>query len=932
MTEELVNGTPPKQFSPALITLMSIIARSNTASLTAAECEEVVRDLVALRNDKSLSQESALGLKDLTVALRTSFCDFLPASLNAKIEMVGWVASLLQSQATYKTRTICAVIQELAEVLKFRWLKPENAEHWFPMLNPHPMSKSASFKAWCKEAFEVQNNYYAFLDTQILPSAALRDTCGAKEAISEFRILNLACKAFIRMIPFCYDTSEHRLNREGIVFFICLGTCSNAQETLNVAKLISEREKAMHKRAFTLLRFFVSHLRHIIQALAVFLCRVDHSALKCRNYIRFTLFHLRSRLLSNDACAKMHPTVYSDVVKFIGPLEDACIGTLLEGAEFASNDEKFEVFYEFCYSGRPNADQLKGVEPLTPYEWNYGRLHIILRTMTVFEQLPCDLQLRLFPPSKTMIGGADHHQRPGSRFSLVALLFNCLGQLRQDEFVPLMDRKAQQSSEDIYLQVLSDLTIFSLLVQPAQFTTLRVEMLGWIFHSSEVISLLAMDWWRCMADRLGQSFTVDQVLVLSEMLSAIPNGVASNKLSRLIRSLCLMLDAASQIEVAESVLSKLDGLSSSLLSNFPFGSLSGQSLEHITNNIMATWRGCFEHLEDLNIVVDVFYAMYPYIASLVSIFSSPQLVGELPVEVKQSVVEWCVNLLFGCQELISFAQSRPKSVEKISYTVEHVVTLLRVLQPLSTTHLIQVLSTFAQWIHLTEELRPLSPCGLAQFLTSCGAIDIFDEEEKTTIRDLLKTLYAHLLEDSHWLVVSQALSSLAILSVEARNPEILHDVIPATYAESVRRYQHHELLPEHTTPKAEKEFWRGLQLSLDGFLPSSASVMPATSSKAAAAATSLGAATTVMSTTTLRDLKTLSNPVVSKQECLQGLRAATTYLERLAQDSPEGGLLDQGLRAQLAAEMGTLQSLMQRLITPQASDKDDAMPGLNSGR
>ncbi|KAF9969871.1 hypothetical protein BGZ73_007595 [Actinomortierella ambigua] len=863
MTEEVTNGTPPKQFSPALITLMGIIARSNTPRLTTEECGEVVKELVALRNDSSLSQDSALGLKDLTVALRTSFCDFLPASLNAKIEVVSWVASLLQSQATYKTRTICAVIQELAEVLKFRWLKLENAEHWLPMLSSHPLSRSASFKSWCKEAFEVQNNYYAFLDSQILPSATLRDACGgtltmvcnlflmsAKEVISDLKTLNLTCKAFIRLIPFCYDTSEYRLNREGIVLFICLGTCSNAQETLSVGKLKSEREQAMHKRAFTLLRFFVSHLRHIIQALAMSLCRVDQSALKCRNYIRFTLFHLRSRLLSNDACAKMHSTVYNDVVKFIGPLEDVCIGTLLEGAEGASDDEKFEVFYEFCFSGRPNANQLKDVKPLTAYEWNYGRLHIVLRTMTVFDQFSSDLQLRLFPPSKTVRGSADH-RGSGSQFSLVTSLVNCLIQLRHDEFVPLMDRKAQQPSEDLYLQVLSDLAIFSLLVQPVQFTTLRVEMLGLLFHTSEVISLLAMDWWRCMADRLGQPFTVEQVLVLSDMLSAVPNGMASHKLSRLIRSLCYMLDA---------------------------------NLDTLTDKIMEAWRGCFEHLEDLSIVVDVFYAMHPYIVSLVSIFSNPQVSGVLHSEVHQSVAAWCVNLLIGCQELISFAQSRPKSTEKIACTVGHVVDLLRALQPLSRTDLIQVLSTFAQWIHLTEDLRPLSPCALAQFLASCGAVEVYEDEEKAT------------------------------LSLETQSPEILKDVIPASLTDSVRRYQRHELLPEHTTAKAENEFWGALQLSPDGLLPSSAT---ATSASAMLI--------------TLRDLKTLSNPMVSRQECLQGLRAATTFLERLVhQESPEE--LDHSLRAHLAAEMGTLQSLMERLVTPpQAGDKATTL-NVNGGR
>ncbi|KAG0240460.1 hypothetical protein BGW41_006981 [Actinomortierella wolfii] len=625
----------------------------------------------------------------------------------------------------------------------------------------------------------------------------------AKEVISELKLLNLTSKAFMRLIPYCFDTSEIRLNLSYV--FMSSGS----------------------------------------------------------------LGYDMPRLLSNEACSNMHPSVYSEVVKFIGPLEDVCISTLLEGAENASSDEKFEVIYGLCYSGQPTTDKIDGIDPLTPYEWNYGQLHIVLRIMTIFDQLSPDLQLRLFPLSKITCLS---EPGPGSRFSLISSLVNCIVRLHREEFVPLMDHKAQQPSEDLYLQVLSDITIFSLLVQPEQFLTLRVEMLGLVFHTSEVVSLLAMDWWRCIADRLGQSFTVEQVLLLSEMLGSIPNGVASDKLRRLIQSLCHLLDTSSQGVVIESVMNKLNDMSANLLCNFPFGSLASQNLEHFADKAMETWRGYFEHLEDLNIVVDVFYAMHPYIASLVSTFSSPQFAGGLHVEVQQSVAAWCVNLLIGCQELISFAQSRPKSIEKIACTVEHVVALLQVLQPLSTADLIQVLSTFVQWIPLTNELRPLSPCGLAQFLASCGAVEVFDEEEQAT------------------------------LNAGSRSPEILQGVIPTAFAEPARRYQNHEVLPGHTTGKEERVFWSQLQQSLDGHAPPS---IPATAT---------------VPTTTLRGLKTLSNPVVSKEDCLQGLRAASIYLEGLTQASPDS--LDQGLRAQLMAEMWTLQSLMERLITPEAKGKD----------
>ncbi|KAG0233479.1 hypothetical protein BGW42_007436 [Actinomortierella wolfii] len=878
MTQEGVSGSPSKPFSSTLISLLSIIERSNAPETTAEQSEEVVKNLVALKDNSSPSQENALGLKDLTIALRTSFCDYLPASLQAKVMVIQWVASLLKSPSTYKTRTICAVIQELAEVLKFRWLKTENAEHWLPlcisllelsnacvdalrkqhesalagflagqgwiqltqivigsnanffkMLHVHPVSKSTAFKSWCKEAFEVQNNYFGFLDTQILPSVALRNACGntltmacnlflasAKEVISELKLLNLTSKAFMRLIPYCFDTSEIRLN--------------------------------------------LSHVS------------------------------MSSGSLGYDM---------PEVVKFIGPLEDVCISTLLEGAENASSDEKFEVIYELCYSGQPTTDKIDGIDPLTPYEWNYGQLHIVLRIMTIFDQLSPDLQLRLFPISKITCLS---EPGPGSRFSLISSLVNCIVRLHREEFVPLMDHKAQQPSEDLYLQVLSDITIFSLLVQPEQFLTLRVEMLGLVFHTSEVVSMLAMDWWRCVADRLGQSFTIEQVLLLSEMLGSIPNGVASDKLRRLIQSLCHLLDTSSQGVVIEGVMNKLNDMSANFLCNFPFGSLASQNLEHFADKAMETWRGYFEHLEDLNIVVDVFYAMHPYIASLVSAFSSPQFAGGLHVEVQQSVAAWCVNLLIGCQELISFAQSRPKSIEKIACTVEHVVALLQVLQPLSTADLIQVLSTFVQWIPLANELRPISPCGLAQFLASCGAVEAFDEEEQTKICSLLKALYAPLFEDSRWVVVHQALVSYATLSAGARSPEILQGVIPTAFAESARRYQNHEVLPGHTTGKEERVFWSQLQQSPDGHAPSS---IPATAT---------------VPTTTLRGLKALSNPVVSKEDCLQGLRVASIYLEGLTQVSPDS--LDQGLRAQLMAEMWTLQSLMERLVTPEAKGKD----------
>ena len=207
-------------------------------------------------------------------------------------------------------------------------------------------------------------------------------------------------------------------------------------------------------------------------------------------------------------------------MKFVNVVEDVIVCGIFSSSA-AVDEEKRATLQEFSMSPGPRA-VFDTADALTEQEWVLGRLYFLLKTITIFDEFSPSLQLQLYSVEKNPIYG-----------SPVMTIVESLQALDLQEFLPLAAQDYDQEYGDVYTRTLSELCTFALLIQPRQFAKLQVDMIGLALGPTEVLSLLAVDWWTCMSARFGQSFTTSQVLVLMELVSLSPSrGFVSGGLSR----------------------------------------------------------------------------------------------------------------------------------------------------------------------------------------------------------------------------------------------------------------------------------------------------------------------------------------------------------------------------------------------------------------
>ncbi|KAF9575734.1 hypothetical protein EC968_001924 [Mortierella alpina] len=621
----------------------------------------------------------------------------------------------------------------------------------------------------------------------------------AEMARSEYVYLNLAFKFIVMLAPNCMDNRRVRLERAVAVRLLCESILGTLLDIFHVCSESVEVGEKFLKRHWILAQFYRSNLRYLIQPVLKDISHGGDEAASCRGLLRYFLFSLRSRLILSEAIKNNHPAVQSEMLKFVGTVEDIVVPVLL-AAHSSPDKDTLAIFYEFSTSSGPRT-AFPVMEPLTDHEWNLGRLYFLLKTLSTFDEFSPSLQLELYPE------GSSRH---GSLFSKVV---DCVSNLDLLEVLSLRSQEGEQDSGDLYVRILSDLCTFVHLVQPKQFARLQVDMLGLVLGRSEIWSMLAMDWWTCMADSLGQEFAKNQVNVLTVLLSSLPIGRASDKIACLLASIIPALNEQSQVQVVNDLLSmmaeKPEEELHALLSCFPYSSIGIAHLDSLVEKCSDGWRDACNLLSDEKVVLEAFYAMRPYIACLASILSVKSRRNRLPEEWRLNLVSWSIEIIGGVNELVTLVQDDNEALSKVSCTVEYIVAFLSSMQPLQGPELIQVLNTFQSWDVLPERKRPLSKLSMSLFLRSCSAVEIAEDSQLIKLKALVSRFYNTLLEDKQWIVAHESLQSLLFFLEHARRPELASACIPAKFQKVIELMQDLGDDIRSTSWEDARSFWSG---------------------------------------------------------------------------------------------------------------------------
>ncbi|KAG0278512.1 hypothetical protein BGZ95_003833 [Linnemannia exigua] len=611
--------------SPVLSDFLGLIRSNSNPSRTDST---VVDSLVAFRQNT----QTPLSLQDLTIAFRKSLLYTRPSTLHTKVFVTDWLSDLIKSSSHTKAPT--AVIQELAKVSDQLNLTRQETEEWMPLLNSlcnltnsclgvvrgltqsalasfvadqtcimlasiiletgtrvfrHldrsqvKRARSEGYMAWNQRTLEMTKSFMEFAE-QVLQTNGVREhasdmviaVCNmllryAEDARSEYVYLNMTFKSIVMLVPHCVDSRNIRLEKGAVVRLLCDGVHGTIMDIYRTCVDISNTAviDGFFKRRWTLAKFYMAHFKGLVSSLFKDICSSGAEATTCRGLLRYLLFFLRGRVCSDEAMRRKYPEIQMEMMKFVSMVEEVIIGGIF-ASQAALDEEKYTTLQEFSVSSGPRA-VFDTTDALTEQEWILGRLHFLLKTITLFDELSPSLQLQLYPVEKNSSYG-----------SPLTKIVESLRSLDPQEFLPAAIQNSDQDLGDIYTRTLTELVTFAHLVQPRQFAKLQIDMIGLVLGSSELVSLLAVDWWTCISARFGQTFTTSQILVLMELLSTLPIGRSSQKVRLLLCSMLSLLDESSQATVSSNLMTLLDRTADNeqctLLTCFPYECLSGSSL------------------------------------------------------------------------------------------------------------------------------------------------------------------------------------------------------------------------------------------------------------------------------------------------------------------------------------------------------------------
>ncbi|KAF9953046.1 hypothetical protein BGZ72_005741 [Mortierella alpina] len=713
--------------------------------------------------------------------------------------------------------------------------------------------RSDKYTLWNKKTLDLTKNFQEFAGEQVQQSPDLRARAGdmtigskyAEMARSEYVYLNLAFKFIVMLAPNCLDTRSIRLERAAAIRLLSESILGTILDIFHVCSESVEVGEKFLKRHWILAQFYRSNLRYLIQPVLKDACHGGDEAMTCRALLRHFLFSLRSRFILSEAIKKNHPAVQSEMLKFVGTVEDIVVPVLL-GTHTSSDNDMLAVFHEFSTASGPRS-AFPIMEPLTDHEWNLGRLYFLLKTLSIFDEFSPLLQLHLYP-----LEGSSR------RGSLLGRVVDCVTNMDLYEVMSLRTQESEQDSGDLYVRILSDLCTFVHLVQPKQFARLQIDMMGLVLGRSEIWSILAMDWWTCVADSLGQKFTRNQVNVLTTLVQVIDDLVTM---------------------IAE----KSDEELFTLLSCFPYSSISSANLDLLVERCSDSWRNACSLLSDEGVVLEAFYAMRQYIACLASMLSVESRRSRLPDVLRLNLISWSIDIMGGVNELVALVQDDDQALLKISCTVEYIVAFLSSMQPLQCPELIQVLNTFQSWEDFPERKHPLSKLSMSLFLRSCSAVKVVEDSQMIKLKVLLSRFYSSLLEDKEWIVAHESLQSLLYFLEHASCRELASACVPARFQKIVQLMQDLGDDSRSTSLEDARPFW--------GTFESRVKQLEFLS----------------LNTSSIGDLQSRLKAEPSPQACIASLSTATRMLKAMGGTVVE----DVAFRSRLKLELAELRKLIE---------------------
>ncbi|KAG0207107.1 hypothetical protein BGX28_001583 [Mortierella sp. GBA30] len=427
----------------------------------------------------------------------------------------------------------------------------------------------------------------------------------------------------------------------------------------------------------------------------------------------------------------------SEMLKIVSTVEDIVVAALFT-AGASSDEEKRFVLQEFSLSSGPRS-VFPNMEPLTDHEWDLGRLYFLLKTLSVFDEFSPALQLQLYPT-----------EGPSDRSSLFTRIVECASNMDLCEIMALRLQGIEQDNGDLYIRILSELCTFVHLVQPKQFARLQIDMMGLVIGQSEIWSLIAIDWWTCVSENLGQEFVKNQTTVLAQLLSSLPNGRASDKIGFLLASIIPLLNEQLQLQLASDLHTMITEAPSedihALLSCFPYHALDRPSLDFVIEKCVDGWRNACNLLSDEHIVLEAFYAMRQYVACLTSILAVENRRSALSDVLRMSLVSWSIDIIGGAHELVALVADNEQALLKIK------------------------------------------------------------------MKDLLSNLYDILLKDEEWVLAHEGLQSLLLFVEYTRCPQLASGCIPANLQELIRQLQDPKDDIYSSPSENAKPFWNKLGL------------------------------------------------------------------------------------------------------------------------
>ncbi|KAG0366428.1 hypothetical protein BGZ54_005366 [Gamsiella multidivaricata] len=702
--------------------------------------------------------------------------------------------------------------------------------------------RSQGYVAWNKKVLDLTKNFQEFIGEQVQQNPNLKAHAGdvtigrnyAEKAGSDYAYLNMAFRFIVMLVPNCEENRARRLDTQSIIRLLLDGILGAFGDILRTYEQSSQVAETYFARRSTLAKFYIAHLRALVDPLFKGIYGSREDAATCRELI--------SRFISSESIRRNHPEIQSEIVKFVGHVEEIVVSAMIESKK-VTDDEKRALIHEFAMATGPRA-AFDCAEPLSDYEWDVGRLKFLLKTISMFDEMTASLQLQLYPPHEGITSA-----------SLLNRIVDCVNTVHLSDFVPGGTDGAVQENSDLYFRILSELCTFAFLIQPKQFARLQVDMVGLLLGRSELWSLVASDWWICIAQKLGQAFTLNQILVLLDLLASLPVGRTCQKIGDLIGSLIPLLND------------------------------QAQNMDLLVSKCTDGWRNACDFLSNERLVLDAFYTMHQYVACLASIFSKKEQHRTLSDETRLDLVGWGAEIIGGVHELLVLVHGDRKALFKISRTIEDIIAFLQSMQPLQSAEMIQVLSTIISWENLPVESRPLSRVSIARFLESCACVDIQNGSHMEKAKGHFQTLYSILLSDTEWSIMHAGLMSLITLYKDPRYHQVAEACIPHPLLDTVQ-----ELLRQESESggrimsRESKSFWAKLDVYKELLLSQS------------------------YTSCTLSDLQRISGIPPSPYACITALSTITRYLETMDSEDHKS----QEFRSRLAGELDNVRRMLQK--------------------